>query len=44
MRHGPWELIFYTAFDRRKDAFAFERYLKTGSGIAFSNKRFGSPL
>ena len=27
---GPWKLIFYSAF---------ERYLKTGSGIAFAQKR-----
>ncbi len=37
--HGPSELIFYSAFARRKDALAFERYLKTGSGITFAQKR-----
>lgn len=36
---GPWKLIFYSAFERRKDALAFERYLKTGSGIAFAQKQ-----
>jgi predicted GIY-YIG superfamily endonuclease len=36
----PWELICYTAFTNHKKAIAFERYLKTGSGRAFSNKHF----
>lgn len=35
----PVELIFISYFKNKKDACVFERYLKTGSGIAFRNKR-----
>ena len=35
----PLELITYTAFRDKYKAFAFEKYLKSGSGIAFRNKR-----
>ncbi|MFA5130024.1 MAG: GIY-YIG nuclease family protein [Patescibacteria group bacterium] len=35
----PWVLIYYCAFQDKKKALAFERYLKTSSGIAFRNKR-----
>ena len=34
----PIELIFYFAFIQKRRAFEFEKYLKTGSGIAFRNK------
>lgn len=30
----------YIAFDDEQRAFAFERYLKSGSGTAFATKRF----
>jgi predicted GIY-YIG superfamily endonuclease len=36
----PIELITYTAFQDKYKAYEFEKYLKTGSGIAFRNKRF----
>ena len=36
----PVELITYIAFSDKYKAFEFEKYLKTGSGKAFSNKRF----
>jgi predicted GIY-YIG superfamily endonuclease len=36
----PWRLITYIAFTDRAKASAFERYLKSGSGHAFANKRF----
>jgi putative endonuclease len=36
----PWRLVTYIAFSDEKKAVAFERYLKTGSGRAFANKRF----
>ena len=36
----PWRLITYIAFTARAKASAFERYLKSGSGHAFANKRF----
>jgi len=35
----PWKMIFYSAFDDKKKALDFERYLKTASGIALRNKR-----
>jgi predicted GIY-YIG superfamily endonuclease len=34
----PWRLIAYVAFADEAKAVAFERYLKTGSGRAFSNR------
>jgi len=36
----PVQLITYIAFNNKYNAFAFEKYLKSGSGKAFSNKRF----
>jgi predicted GIY-YIG superfamily endonuclease len=35
----PWRLVSYFAFDTEKKALEFERYLKSGSGKAFANKR-----
>ena len=35
----PWRLVTYVAFSDRHKAEAFERYLKSGSGHAFANKR-----
>jgi putative endonuclease len=35
----PWRLTTYIAFSNRANAEAFERYLKSGSGHAFANKR-----
>ncbi len=35
----PWRLRTYLAFTSKRQALAFERYLKSGSGHAFSNKR-----
>ena len=35
----PFNLIWYCAFIDKKNATAFEKYLKSGSGIAFRNKR-----
>ena len=35
----PVKLIFYCAFPDKYKAFAFEKYLKSGSGRAFKNKR-----
>ena len=35
----PWKLVTYLAFSERETAVAFERYLKSGSGNAFANKR-----
>ena len=38
-RKRPWKLVWYCAFNDKKKALAFERYLKSGSGRAFLNKR-----
>ena len=35
----PWKLITYIAFTDQAKAEVFERYLKSGSGHAFANKR-----
>ncbi len=35
----PVKLVFHAAFPDKYKAFEFERYLKSGSGIAFRNKR-----
>jgi len=40
----PVKLVFYCSFPDQEKAFEFERYLKTGSGIAFRNKHFVHPL
>jgi hypothetical protein len=38
-RHSPWIMETYLAFSNRSQAVAFEKYLKTASGIAFARKR-----
>lgn len=35
----PWRLVTYVAFSDEVKAASFERYLKSGSGHAFANKR-----
>jgi len=35
----PVELITFMGFKEKYKAFEFEKYLKSGSGIAFRNKR-----
>lgn len=35
----PWVLKTYIGFSSKKQALAFETYLKSGSGHAFANKR-----
>ncbi|MFT3811416.1 MAG: GIY-YIG nuclease family protein [Micropepsaceae bacterium] len=35
----PWRLVTYVSFSEQAKAEAFERYLKSGSGHAFANKR-----
>jgi putative endonuclease len=37
-KYRPWRLKTYVAFDSEKSAFAFERYLKSGSGRAFAKR------
>jgi putative endonuclease len=36
----PVVVVTYVAFNDKNLAFKFEKYLKSGSGKAFSNKRF----
>ena len=38
-KYAPWELKTYIAFSDEKQAFAFEKYLKSPSGRAFAKKR-----
>jgi hypothetical protein len=38
-KYVPWRLRSYVAFTDEALAFAFERYLKSGSGRAFAKKR-----
>ena len=36
----PVELVHLTLFKNKQKAYNFERYLKSGSGMTFRNKRF----
>ena len=38
--YRPWRLVMYHAFENESKAISFEKYLKSGSGNAFSKKRF----
>jgi putative endonuclease len=38
-KFAPWQVKTYTAFSDEKQAFEFEKYLKTASGRAFAKKR-----
>jgi predicted GIY-YIG superfamily endonuclease len=38
-KYRPWSLKTYIAFVNEAQAYAFERYLKSPSGRAFSKKR-----
>jgi putative endonuclease len=38
--YGPWKLVIQVGFADRAKAFAFEKYLKSGSGRAFAKKHF----
>jgi len=37
--HRPLKLVYYSAFNTKEKAMAFEKYLKSSSGKAFRNKR-----
>jgi predicted GIY-YIG superfamily endonuclease len=39
-KYKPWKLITYIAFLNHDKAKEFEKYLKSGSGRAFANRRF----
>ena len=38
-KYAPWALGTYVAFADERQAFAFEKYLKSASGRAFAKKR-----
>jgi predicted GIY-YIG superfamily endonuclease len=38
-KYAPWAIKTYIAFSDEKQAFAFEKYLKSPSGRAFAKKR-----
>ncbi len=38
-KYAPWAIKTYVAFSDEKQAFAFEKYLKSLSGRAFAKKR-----
>ena len=38
-KYGPWRIRSCVAFSDAKQAIAFEKYLKSGSGRAFAKKR-----
>lgn len=38
-KHRPWRIKTYIAFTDGNRAFAFEKYLKSGSGRAFAKAR-----
>ena len=39
-KNGPWKLVVQIGFEDRQKAFAFEKYLKSGSGRAFAKRHF----
>ena len=39
-KYGPWKIKNYFAFEDHKKAYAFEKYLKSGSGRAFVKRHF----
>ena len=41
VHHRPWSLVVTIEFPSEKDAVRFEKYLKSGSGRAFSKRHFG---
>lgn len=38
-RKRPYKIIWYAAFVNKEKAYAFEKYLKSSSGHAFTKKR-----
>jgi predicted GIY-YIG superfamily endonuclease len=38
-KYAPWRIKTYVAFSDKAQAYAFEKYLKSGSGRAFARKR-----
>ena len=42
-RHRPWEIDVAIEFIDERRAVTFERYLKSGSGVAFAKRHLRSP-
>ena len=42
-RSRPWQLVTYLGFTSKRQALAFESYLKSGSGHAFAKRRLWLP-
>ena len=40
VRHRPWSIVVLMEFNDEQTARRFERYLKSGSGRAFSKRHF----
>ena len=40
VKYKPWKLVTYIAFYEKEKAIAFEKFLKSGTGRSFANKRF----
>lgn len=38
--YGPWRVVVQIGFEETAKAFAFEKYLKSGSGRAFAKRHF----
>ena len=38
-KYRPWKLVMYLAFEDELKALEFEKYLKSGSGRSFRDKR-----
>ena len=38
MKYGPWSVDVTIEFANERRAIAFERYLKSGPGVAFANR------
>jgi predicted GIY-YIG superfamily endonuclease len=41
LRHRPWSLVVSMEFPDERVAVRFEKYLKSGSGRAFTKRHFG---
>ena len=39
-KYQPWKIECYCAFNAEDKAIAFEKWLKSGNGVAFRNKHF----
>jgi predicted GIY-YIG superfamily endonuclease len=42
-KYGPWSIDVVIEFADERRAVAFERYLKSGSGVAFSKRHLREP-